>query len=912
MDRNTKIDHHRFNSELNRPTTAPPHQPTTVIKYMTPRTIGLNLTNSFQGSLRNFTLPNIDSSLVAPTLTTNYGLVSFVQAPLSSAVAPIQNIDGEHIRHEHRELSKLHETLTDNILLCCHYEVHNRAQELQLELFQANANKNSSIIEKMFQSEIETGHQLITDASRYKSELNKKLTDIHQVTVANDEHYQQLLSKRNTTNKEIFEYQRKLAQNRAESEFLRSRIQQFNDETNFYTLKNNILQTRQVKLRYELDEETFAKQVLEMEFGVLENEKITNEDIHLTTMNDIRQSININQIATIEPSNTFHEQLNYELRRMKSEFERKLQTYRDELHRKFELEYHRYRMQKSFPTPNVLREHEMNSEQFKREKNDIEQQLRFVRENIYQLQSQIEIIEKKILDERVNTESISKSQRHLSMLQQIIRERENQLEETIQIRTTIKNSIENYREELNRYPKRIINNSNETEQSIKQNIQNTNNQQKQSSSTIIQVIPSPFRSKTNQTEEISLEEGTLVRFNDFNVEQDCKELNTSLQKPNIDEMSVIRILCNRTIAQRLQIRDTYPNRFGESLNDVIETKVSGNLKTLLQRLLLSSIEYDCIELRRILCGTKIDETTLIEIFLSRSNKEIKTIIHTYETIFKSTLAKDIIDDEETPSKQIILALLQANRPEDNDIDDDEVLEDAQYLYETNSKWRRDGSTFIRLLCNRSNTHLKQIFDAYPQFSKTDIEQSIQIDKDSDLSHTLMAIVRIVRNRPRFFAFELKKSLKSSGCNEDNLTRIIVSRCEIDMIQIKSEFEKISKRTLFDQIHTDTSGYYKRALLELLRQRSEPISNNSIFKQLLDSKLVQKKTRPTVQWKQPMSKKPFGRSLSNRDIYNSSQFDRNNEAKMNTLLTFNTKPPNVQYTELYPARKRLYSNQNDDE
>ncbi|CAF2540925.1 unnamed protein product [Rotaria sp. Silwood2] len=916
MDRNTKIDHSTYNSELNRPTTAPPYKPTTVIKYMTPRPLNLNLSSSFQGSLRSFTLPKVDSNLVAPTLTTNYGLVSLVQTPPSSVIAPIQNVDGKHIIHEHRELSKLNETLTDNILLCCYYDVHNRAQELQIELLHTNTNKNSSTIEKMFQSEIETGHQLINDASRYKSDLKKNLNDIHQVTVANDEHYQQLLSKRNTTNKEVFEYQRKLAQNRAESEFLRYRTQHFNDEMNFYTLKNNILQSRQVKLRYELDEEIFAKQVLQMELEVLQNEKITNEDVHLATMNDIRQSINFNQTATIELSNNYREQLSHELRRMKSEYEKKLQAYRDELHRKFELEYHRYQMQKSLPMPNALREHEINVEQLKRDKKDNEQQVRIVRENISHLQSQIETIEKRIIDERINTESITTLQRHLTMLQQIIRDREKQLDEAVQIRTTLKKKVENYQENINQYPKRIINNVYETEQLIttttKQDTQKTNNQQIHSSSTIIHAIPPSLRPKTNQTENLSLEEGTLVRFNDFNVEQDCKELNTSLQKPNIDEIAVIRILCNRSVTQRLQIRDTYKNLFGQNLTDVIETEINGNSKTILKVLLLSPIEYDCFELRRILNGTKIDETSLIEIFLSRSNKQIKTIIDAYSKIFKSSLEQDIIGNEETPSQQIILALLQANRPEDDNIDDDEVLEDAQNLYETNTKWRRDGSTFIRLLCNRSDANLKQIFDAYQQFSQIDIEQSIQIDRDADLSRTLMAIVRIVRNRPRFFAFELKKSLKSSGCNEENLTRIIVSRCEIDMVQIKSEFEKISKRTLFDQIHTDTSGYYKRALLELLRQRIESINSESAFKQLLESTIVQKKTRPTVQWKQPISKKSFGRSLSNRDIYHSSQFDRNNLAKGNTLLTLNTRPSNVQYTELLPVDKRSYSNANEDE
>jgi hypothetical protein len=127
-------------------------------------------------------------------------------------------------------------------------------------------------------------------------------------------------------------------------------------------------------------------------------------------------------------------------------------------------------------------------------------------------------------------------------------------------------------------------------------------------------------------------------------------------------------------------------------------------------------------------------------------------------VFNSTLAQDIIGDRETSSRRIFLALLQANRPENDEIDEDEVLNDARNLHESNSTWRIDGSTFIRLLCNRrfvfdqsifrniihhllyfSNAHLKQTFDAYQKFSGMDIEQSIKSGTDIDLSRTLMTI-----------------------------------------------------------------------------------------------------------------------------------------------------------------------------
>lgn len=126
-------------------------------------------------------------------------------------------------------------------------------------------------------------------------------------------------------------------------------------------------------------------------------------------------------------------------------------------------------------------------------------------------------------------------------------------------------------------------------------------------------------------------------------------------------------------------------------------------------------------------------------------------------VFESTVEQDLLAFPDIPSTRIFLALLQANRPEDDNIDKDEVLDDARNLAESQAKWRVDGSTFIRLLCNRrywihflgictifsislfSNAHLKQTFAAYQRYTRVDIEDTIKMDVNSELSRTLMAI-----------------------------------------------------------------------------------------------------------------------------------------------------------------------------
>ena len=56
-------------------------------------------------------------------------------------------------------------------------------------------------------------------------------------------------------------------------------------------------------------------------------------------------------------------------------------------------------------------------------------------------------------------------------------------------------------------------------------------------------------------------------------------------------------------------------------------------------------------------------------------------------------------------------------------------------------------------------------------------------------------VKSVRDRPTYYAQKLYKSMKGAGTDEHTLTRIMVSRSEIDMVQIKQKFHEKYGKTL---------------------------------------------------------------------------------------------------------------------
>ena len=59
---------------------------------------------------------------------------------------------------------------------------------------------------------------------------------------------------------------------------------------------------------------------------------------------------------------------------------------------------------------------------------------------------------------------------------------------------------------------------------------------------------------------------------------------------------------NRSNTQRLKIKDMYKLMYGKELADDFKSDTSGNFQKLLVGLLMTPVEYDCMELRKAMQG----------------------------------------------------------------------------------------------------------------------------------------------------------------------------------------------------------------------------------------------------------------------------------------------------------------------
>jgi annexin A7/11 len=144
----------------------------------------------------------------------------------------------------------------------------------------------------------------------------------------------------------------------------------------------------------------------------------------------------------------------------------------------------------------------------------------------------------------------------------------------------------------------------------------------------------------------------------------------------------------------------------------------------------------------------------------------------------------------------MVSLCNANRDESTHVDPNRARDDANALLQAGKlRVGTDESAFNMILCQRSIAHLKVVFEQYQQLSGKSLEKSIKSEFSGDIETGLLAIVRCVTNRAEFFAKCLHNSMAGMGTNDQQLIRLVATRCEVDMQDIKAAFEKKYGKTL---------------------------------------------------------------------------------------------------------------------
>ncbi|XP_019645089.1 PREDICTED: annexin A6-like [Branchiostoma belcheri] len=287
-----------------------------------------------------------------------------------------------------------------------------------------------------------------------------------------------------------------------------------------------------------------------------------------------------------------------------------------------------------------------------------------------------------------------------------------------------------------------------------------------------------------------------------------------------EEAPIIEILANRSNSQRVELASQFKTMYGDDLVDRLKGELKGDFEETVLALMTPPVEYQARCLKAAMEGAGTSEDVLIEIMCTKNNQELEDLKTVYSEVYDdNSLEEDIESETSGHFKRLLVSLCNAQREEGGEDDVDEGLaeEDAREIYEAGEGQRgTDESKFNSVLALRSWAHLRVMFDKYNDLAGQSIDNMIDEECEGAVEDGYLAIVSCVRNLPGYFAKRINDACKGWGTDDTTLIRCIVSRSEIDLVQVKEVFEARYGRTMAEAVTDECDGDYKNMLLAIIK------------------------------------------------------------------------------------------------
>ena len=322
------------------------------------------------------------------------------------------------------------------------------------------------------------------------------------------------------------------------------------------------------------------------------------------------------------------------------------------------------------------------------------------------------------------------------------------------------------------------------------------------------IVPAPGVFPTWQTYGQDIAQAIL--------DTDCRALRAAMKGLGTDEDAIINILTSRSNAHRYMLKHRYKALLGRDLIKDLKSELSGHFEDVCIALLESPYELDCRSMYEAMARLGTNEATLIEIVATRPTHQLYQDRLLFQQLYGKDLVRYVESETSGHFRKVLVAMLQCQRHENNyPINMPELQMEAQRLYQAGAgRWGTDESVFTQIFSIRSPAEIATIAQCYQQIAGVDLYTSLKKEFSGNVEKLLKAIFYASINPAEWFATRVRNAIEGAGTKDKQLIRIIVSRFEIDLREIKLAYYRLYNRDMVSDIRNDTSGDYKKILTQL--------------------------------------------------------------------------------------------------
>ncbi|KAK8508666.1 hypothetical protein V6N12_032662 [Hibiscus sabdariffa] len=321
---------------------------------------------------------------------------------------------------------------------------------------------------------------------------------------------------------------------------------------------------------------------------------------------------------------------------------------------------------------------------------------------------------------------------------------------------------------------------------------------------------------------------TIAVPNQVSIAADAEALYKACKGWGTDEKAIIQVLGRRNAGQRRLIRFAYQELYKEDLVRRLEKELTGDFERAVYRWILDPADRDAVLAHLELRKSTDQYPVLVEISCTRSSEELLSIRRAFHARYQRSLEEQVYDNTKGRSlftgmisesfacfSQLLIRLVSAIRYEGEEINKTLAKSEAKVLHEAIKDKKLNNDEVIRILTTRSKLQLQLIFNVYREEQGTSITKNLPNKSKDEFLATLRITVRCLKDPKKYFEKVLRDSMQRLGTDEDALTRVIVTRAEKDLKEIKELYYKRNNVRLDEAVDKDTRGDYKDMLLTLL-------------------------------------------------------------------------------------------------
>ncbi|EGZ26406.1 hypothetical protein PHYSODRAFT_258713 [Phytophthora sojae] len=309
--------------------------------------------------------------------------------------------------------------------------------------------------------------------------------------------------------------------------------------------------------------------------------------------------------------------------------------------------------------------------------------------------------------------------------------------------------------------------------------------------------------------------GTALQY-PHHIDEAVQQIHGACQGLGTDEKTLISVLGSKSPETRNLIALRYKELYRQPLKSLLKSETSGDFGRLLRMISTPLPETEAQILRDATKGMGSTESLIVQILSGRSNEEMNILKRTYFDLVGKDLAVTLNSELSGDFRKVVMAVLQSSQVPYNPAVHNaaKAEEEAIALYKAGQgRLGTNEEVFIGILVKAPPEFLKMMDAVYVAKYNNNIAKAVDKEFSGDAKKSLNYLVRSTIDPYPAIAEVFEKTMKGFGTDETGLSTALV-RYQSVLPHVKAAYKKLYHEELRDRISGETSGDYKRLLLEV--------------------------------------------------------------------------------------------------